>query len=101
MRSYDTVTEALHDLKAQGYTLDFNLAFDKLICSGKDICLLPADFEITAMYRFEGDTNPDDEDVIYTVESKDGNLKGTITSAYGLYADPLSTEMIQKLTTLR
>jgi len=98
MRTYDTVTEALHDLKAQGYTLDFNLAFDKLLCPGKDICLQPGDFEITAMYRFEGDTNPDDEDVVYAVESKDGNLKGTITSAYGMYADALSTEMIRKLT---
>jgi len=101
MRTYDTVTEALKDLKAQGYTLDFNLAFDKLICTGKDLCLQPGEFEITAMYRFEGDTNPDDEDVVYAVESKDGKLKGTITSAFGLYADPLSTEMIQKLTTHR
>ena len=99
MESYDTVSEALTGLKALGYTLDFNIAFDKLQCSSGDICLQPGDFEITAVYRFEGDSNPDDEDVVYVVESIDGKLKGTITSAFGLYADSVSSEMIKKLTT--
>ncbi len=98
MDSYDTVVEAINGLKKKGYTIDFNLAFDKLICSEKKYCLNPSEFEITAVHRFEGDTNPADEDVVYAVESKDGNLKGIITSAYGMYAESLSTEMIQKLS---
>ncbi len=98
MESYETVTEALKDLKEKGFTLDFNIAFDKLTCSENQVCLNPNEFEITAMHRFEGETNPSDEDVVYAVESKDGKLKGTITSAFGLYADSVSTEMIKKLT---
>ncbi|MBK7433886.1 MAG: phosphoribosylpyrophosphate synthetase [Chitinophagaceae bacterium] len=98
MESYETVSEALTHLKSKGYTLDFNLSFNQLECPDPGLCLKPEDFEITARFRFEGDTNPDDEDVVYVVESKDGKLKGTITSAYGLYADNLSTEMIRKLT---
>ncbi len=97
--SYDTVSEALSGLKAQGYTVDFNIEFDKLKCASSGICLQPSDFEITAVFRFEGDSNPDDEDVVYAVESIDGKIKGTITSAFGLYAESLSTEMIKKLTT--
>ena len=99
MESYDTVSEALTGLKAQGYTLDFNVEFDKLQCASSSICLEPGDFEITTVYRFEGDSNPDDEDVVYAVESIDGKMKGTITSAFGLYADSISSEMIKKLTT--
>jgi hypothetical protein len=116
MKSYDTVTEALQGLKSKGYSIDFNIAFDKLICSKNEIELTPAAFEITEVHRFEGDTNPDDEDVVYAIESKDtcpdgssgracpddpvgrGKIKGTITSAYGLYAESVSNEMIQKLT---
>ena len=98
MRSYDTVTEAVNELKARGYTIDFNLAFDQLICSDDNICLRPNEFEIVEVHRFEGESNPSDEDVVYAVESKDGNIKGAITSAFGLYADSISNEMIQKLS---
>ena len=98
MRNYDTVTTALSDLKQRGYVLDFNVAFDKLHCKEHNIQLDPHEFEIVEMYRFEGDSNPSDEDVVYAVESKDGRTRGTITSAFGLYADSVSTEMIRKLS---
>ena len=98
MHSYDTVTEALSDLKARGFTKDFNIAYDKLVCGNDEIALHPNDFEIVEVYRFEGDTNPSDEDVVYAVESKDGKSKGTISSAYGTYAEDISTELLQKLS---
>ena len=98
MKSYETVTTALKDLKKRGFTLDFNIAFDKLLCAEKNLSLDPHEFEIVEMYRFEGDSNPSDEDVVYAVESKEGTIKGTITSAFGLYADTVSTEILKKLT---
>jgi len=98
MTSYDTVTDALKDLKLRGYTVDFNIAFDKITCFKNETTLNPHEFEIVEVYRFEGDTNPDDEDVVYAVESKDGKIKGTITSAFGMYAETVSSEMIQKLS---
>lgn len=98
MKSYDTVTEALKDLKRRGYTVDFNIAFDKLICSKNKIVLNPGEFEITEVYRFEGDTDPGDENVVYAIESKNGKVKGVMTSAYGTYAESISNEMIQKLS---
>ena len=98
MNNYDTVTEAVKGLKERGYTIDFNVAFDKLICSENKICLHPDEFEIKEVHRFEGDSNPDDADVVYALESKDGKIKGVITSAYGVYADPASNKIIQKLS---
>ena len=97
MNNYDTVTEALKDLNSKGYTINFNIAFDKIICQKTKICLNPHEFEITETHRFEGDTNPSDEDIVYAVESRDGMMKGVITSAYGMYADTVSTDMIKKL----
>ena len=98
MEAYDTVTGALNGLKTRGYIVNFNIAFDKLICSENIMALNPDEFEIVEVYRFEGNSNPADEDVVYAVESKTGSIKGVITSAFGLYADAASTEMIKKLT---
>lgn len=97
MVTYDTVVEALNGLKAKGYTTNFNLAFDKLICHDDNTCLNPNEFEITEVHRFEGATNPADEDVVYAIESKSGTIKGVLTGAFGLYADSASTEMLSKL----
>lgn len=98
MEAYDTVTGALNGLKAKGYNLDFNIAFDTIKCDEHGICLNPDEFEITEVYRFEGDTNPSDEDVVYAVESKDRKIKGTITSAYGIYSDNVNDALLKKLT---
>ena len=98
MPDYDTVSVAINSLKERGYTTDFNLAFDKLICRETKVCLNPAEFEITEVYRFEGESNPSDEAVVYAVESKDGKIKGTITSAFGMYADSVNDAMLKKLT---
>lgn len=97
MPAYDTMIEALDDLNNQGYTIDFNLAFDHLKCSKTGVCLFPSEFEITGHYRFEGESDPDDESIVYTVASKDGNLKGLLVSAYGAYSEGVSEVMIQKL----
>jgi hypothetical protein len=98
MYTYDTVVAAINGLKQRGYSVDFNMAFDKLICNQNNICLNPSEFEITEVYRFEGETNPSDEDVVYAVESKDGKIKGVLMGAFGTYADSVSNDMIRKLT---
>jgi hypothetical protein len=98
MESYDTVLAALNGLKKRGYVTDFNIAFDKLICNETKVCLNPDEFEITEVYRFEGETNPSDEAVVYAVESKSKDMKGVLVNAYGVYADPISDAMIKKLS---
>jgi len=97
MPAYDSLIDALKDLKQRGFTVDFNLAFDHVKCQASGVCLNPSQFEITEHYRFEGNSNPDDSSVVYAIESKDGSMKGTLVSAYGMYSDNISDEMIQKL----
>ncbi len=97
MYSYDTITEAISDLKARGYALDFNLQVNALQCFSPDINLTPEEFEIKEIYRFEGDSNPDDEEIIYAIESKDGH-RGVFVNGYGTSADAVGAEMMKKLT---
>ena len=96
MDIYSTVSEAINGLRSKGYTLDFNLKPECVECASLDIRLHPDDFVIDEFYRFEGMSNPDDNNIVYAVSSKDG-LKGVLTDAYGVYSDSLTDEMVRKL----
>ncbi|OOG71910.1 hypothetical protein [Algoriphagus sp. A40] len=96
MPNYEpTLVETLEKLRKEGYTIDFNVRFDSLICN--DVCLLPQDFEVDQTFRFEGNTNPSDEAILFAISSLDGKLKGVVVNSYGVYADQLTEEMIDKL----
>lgn len=97
MITYDTVTEAIQNLKRRGYTIDFNLEYDCIICHETPLALLPHEFEITEVYRFEGDTDTADEAIVYAIESKHGE-KGILVNGYGPSADDISTDLIVKLS---
>jgi len=96
MFTYDTVTDAINGLKKRGYTIDFNLDYDCIICHETPISLLPSEFEISEVYRFEGDSDPADEAIVYAIESKHGH-KGLLVNGFGISADSISDEMIEKL----
>jgi hypothetical protein len=97
MKSYDTLTEALNDLKKRGYTADFNLYPNWIECRSLDIWLKPEEFHVDEVYRFEGLNNPDDSAVLFAVRSTSG-IRGTLLDAYGVYATAMSPTMMKKLT---
>ena len=100
-KSYDTVTEAISELNKLGYTTDFSVMTEKdcIICHETKIELSPDYFKIDGFYRFEGDSDPGDEMVVYAVSSTDNKLKGIIINAYGIYADSASSALVKKLNT--
>ena len=96
MHSYETLSEALSDLGKRGFVHDFNIECDSIECKSLSLKLRPNAFEITEFYRFEGDSNPGDEEVVYAVTSNDG-IKGTLVNAYGAYSDEVTDELLEKL----
>jgi hypothetical protein len=94
---YGTVLEALENLRQQGYSMDFNLDENYLICGNERYS--PQDFEVDDVYRYEGNSNPDDESVVYAITTQSGK-KGTLVSSYGVYSE-LSEQILQKLTAHR
>src|SRR5215510_392657 len=95
MYTYDTVTAAVSGLKLRGYTKDFNLEENCIACHEDKYP--PEDFEIVEVYRYEGNSDPADEAVVYAIEGKNGD-KGVLVSGYGPSADEMSEEMAKKLT---
>jgi hypothetical protein len=96
MYTYDTLSEALTDLKRRGYAEDFNLKPFCLECKSLGLNLHPEDFTVDEFYRFEGASNPDDNSIVLAISSKDG-LKGTLVDAYGAYSESLTDDMVRKL----
>lgn len=97
MDAYDTMVEALNGLRNQGYTEDFNIKKDTLRCDRLNIIVSTDEFEIDKFFRFEGDSNPDDSSILYAVSSDKYGIKGVLVNSYGIYSDPLTDAMLEKL----
>ena len=98
-QSYDTVSEAVNDLVKRGYTSDFNLNHDVnfLICNKTSTSLSPEEFEIDEVHRFEGDTDPGDETIVFAISSMKHDIKGIVVNAYGMYADNAASRIVKYL----
>ncbi len=98
VEQYDTLTEAIEDLKKQGYTEDFNLKENCIECRGGAFRFFHDQFHIDKFFRFYGPNDPADESVVYAISSADHEIKGILVNGYGPTADPLTTEMMEKLS---
>jgi len=85
---YDTVSEAVNQLRNHGFTIDFNT--EAAAKYNAD------DFEIVEVHRYEGNSDPGDEAVVYALESKRGE-KGILVSGYGASADTFATAVLAKV----
>ena len=100
-KNYNTVSEAVNDLQNLGYIIDLSVMADKecLVCHKTGTELSPDEFEIDQFYRFEGDTDPGDEMIVYAISSNKNNVKGIVVNAFGIYADGASSAIVRKLRT--
>ena len=85
MTSLTTVEKKLN---SEGYTHDFTVREGRLHTMDDDSARTYSPEEVTIVdyFRFEGESNPDDMAILYAIEANDG-VKGTISSAYGTYAN--------------
>lgn len=82
-----------------GYTEDFKVTEQGLVSIQSGKVYRPEEVKIVNFFRFEGTSNPDDEAVLYVIETADG-VKGTLTDAYGVYMDPLLSEFVKQVESI-
>src|SRR3954465_338952 len=70
------LSEVMNELRKRGYTEDFNLRTDCLDCQQGQFLLYPEDFQIDKYYRFEGESDPADQAILYAISSEKFGLKG-------------------------
>ncbi len=97
--SYGTLSETINGLKKEGYTIDFNINREFVVCNNPNMTLFPDEFEIDKVYRFEGESNPDDQAILYAISSPKFNVKGVLVNGYGISSDDVTNALIKKLKT--
>lgn len=87
---YDSVSKALEELKEMGFTYDFNL-------HEEDIKKNPNQYKIEHVYRYEGNTDPGDEAVVYGIRSLRGK-KGVFVAGFSANSDNDAALVLNKLS---
>ena len=84
--SMNTLTAVVNKAIKNGYTDNLKMTKQGLFCERTDKTYIPTDIKIKDFYRFEGQSDPADNAIMYVIETEDG-MKGTLIDAYGTYAD--------------
>ncbi len=83
-----------------GYTEDFKITQEGIEALQQHKIYQLEEINIINFFRFEGPSDPDDNAILYVIETKDG-IKGTLTDAYGIYMDADVSEFIQHVESIK
>jgi len=96
-------TENLHEtvnrLTKSGYTDDFKAEPNGLRSRDTGKLISPETLVIEETIRFEGETNPDDEAIVFALSDPKTGIKGTYTVAYGPSMESADIDMVSHLHT--
>jgi hypothetical protein len=81
-----SLATCLRKMVTDGYTEDFQITDEGLESLNKHNNYRPEQIEVVNFFRFEGESDPDDNAILYVIETDDGT-KGTLLDAYGVYND--------------
>ncbi|HKA13923.1 MAG TPA: hypothetical protein VKH41_02810 [Myxococcota bacterium] len=97
----ETLLEAIDRLERAGYSAQLRACPGgfREVRSGR--IHLPEALIVDEIVRFEGESDPGDEAVVFALRTRDGSLRGTFVSTYGPGSDPQSGELIKRLDTAR
>jgi len=92
-----TLSSCLNKVVKDGYAENFKITEDGLLQSLEtEKTYQPDQIHIVNFYRFEGVSDPSDSAILYVIETNDGT-KGSLTDAYGMYADPEIDKFIKEV----
>lgn len=80
--NYDTLSQAVNTLTRQGFTESFRAEEKFILALYSKTEYQPEDLLATATYRFEGNSNPEDQSLLLAIVANDGT-KGTLVMSYG------------------
>ena len=81
-----SLATCLNKMISDGYTEDFKVSERGLESAHKERNYKPEQVQVVNFFRFEGESDPDDNAILYVIETNDGT-KGTLVDAYGIYTD--------------
>ena len=90
----NTMVDCVNALTLQGFTENFKAKENGLEGLTSKRLYKPEEIKILNFYRFEGNSDPADNSILYAIETEDGK-RGTLIDAYGPYGDRLVSKFIK------
>jgi hypothetical protein len=95
-----SLANCLNRIVIEGYTEDFKITENGIESVQKHSSYSPDKIHVVNFFRFEGESDPDDNAILYVIETADG-VKGTLIDAYGTYNDPRVSRFMQDVETIK
>ncbi|MEZ5383823.1 MAG: hypothetical protein R2754_18745 [Microthrixaceae bacterium] len=92
----ETLSEAIRRLGEQGWDAQLRVRDGSVECSRCGAMALPEDLTVERTLRFEGESDPGDEAVLFAATAPCGH-RGTLTATYGPEVPPDESEVIARL----
>ncbi len=94
-----TLSEQTNEATKLGYTDDFEVKEYGIVSQNGKV-FTSDQVNIVNFYRFEGYSDPEDNSILYLIETHDGT-KGKIIDAYGVSADSTITKFIGEVENIK
>lgn len=94
-----SLTNCLNKIVQEGYTENFKITERGLESLNQYNNYQPDQIEVINFFRFEGESDPDDNAILYVIETNDGT-RGTLVDAYGVYTDQKVSQFMKKVETI-
>jgi hypothetical protein len=92
-----TMVAILNKLHQDGYTMQLKAEPNGIYSMDSGKKFKPREVEIKHFYRFEGESDPSDNAIVYAIETKTGE-KGTLIDSYGAYSDENVEKFIKEVS---
>jgi hypothetical protein len=94
-----TLVSCLNSLVRNGFEEHFKVTENGLKALRLNKYYAPKEVKVLNYYRFEGDSDPADNSILYAIQTRDG-LRGTLVDAFGPYADSKVTKFMTEVESI-
>ncbi len=91
-----TLATVITKLTRKGYETQFKVTPEGLSSLSSEKLFRPNEVKVTHFYRFEGESNPADNSILYAIETTTGEM-GTLVDGYGISSDHLVDAFIKQV----
>jgi hypothetical protein len=103
----ETLSEAIARLEALGFCDSFQPVEARsragqvewrLRALGAERDFSPAALVVEEVVRFEGESDPSEQAILFALGSPSGDVRGTFVAGYGVLTDPASAEIVRGMS---
>ena len=97
VRAMETLSEAIARLEAAGFRDSFRADGARLWALAAQRFFAPDALVVEEVVRFEGESDPDEQAILFALRSPAGDVRGTFATPYGPLADATSADVVRRL----